>query len=66
MSDVILRTYVFLDSLQPQLAAYLGTISRGFLPMAGEASLIVEGATVITAVVTPGSAAPRAAARPLF
>ena len=37
-----LRSFVFLDSLQPQLAAYLGTISRGFLPMAGEASLIVE------------------------
>ena len=37
-----LRSFVFLDSLQPQLAAYLGTLSRGFLPMAGEASLIVE------------------------
>jgi hypothetical protein len=37
-----LRSFVYLDSLQPQLAAYIGTISRGFLPIAGEASLIVE------------------------
>lgn len=37
-----LRSFVFLDSLQPQLAAYLGTTSKGFLPIAGEASLIVE------------------------
>lgn len=37
-----LRSFVFLDSLQPQLAAYLGTVSKGFLPMAGEAALIVE------------------------
>ena len=29
-----LRSFVFLDSLQPQLAAYLGTIAKGFLPMA--------------------------------
>ena len=37
-----LRSFVFLDSLQPQLAAFLGTIAKGFLPVAGEASLIVE------------------------
>jgi hypothetical protein len=37
-----LRSFVFLDSLQPQLAAYIGTISKGFLPLAGEASLVVE------------------------
>lgn len=37
-----LRSFVFLDSLQPQFAAYLGTVCRGFLPVAGEASLIVE------------------------
>jgi len=37
-----LRSFVFLDSLQPQLAAFLGTIAKGFLPIAGEASLIVE------------------------
>lgn len=37
-----LRSFVFLDALQPQLAAYLGTTAKGFLPIAGEASLIVE------------------------
>ena len=40
MADI--RSFVFLDSLQPQLAAYLGTTAKGFLPIAGEASLIVE------------------------
>ena len=40
MADI--RSFVYLDSLQPQVAAYIGTISRGFLPVAGEASLIVE------------------------
>ena len=37
-----LRTYVFLDSLQPQHAAYLGTVVRGFLPLPGDTSLWVE------------------------
>ncbi|MEA1903881.1 MAG: hypothetical protein U9N56_10170 [Actinomycetota bacterium] len=37
-----LRSYAFLDSLQPQYAAFLGTIAQGFLPLAGDASLWVE------------------------
>ena len=37
-----IRSYAFLDSLQPQYAAFLGTIAQGFLPLAGEASLFVE------------------------
>ena len=41
-SNVELRGYSFLDSLQPQYAAYLGTTARGFLPLAREASLMVE------------------------
>jgi hypothetical protein len=40
--SVDLRTYVFLDSLQPQHAAYLGTVARGFLPLPGDTSLWVE------------------------
>jgi len=44
MSDVSLRTYVFLDSLQPQLAAFIGTTARGFLPVAGVASMFIETA----------------------
>ncbi len=39
---VDLRAYVFLDKLQPQYAAFLGTVAKGFLPIAGMASLYVE------------------------
>ena len=39
---VDLRAYVFLDSLQPQYAAFLGTVAQGFLPIAGMASLFIE------------------------
>jgi microcompartment protein CcmL/EutN len=39
-----LRTYIFIDSLQPQLAGYLGTTSQGFLPIPGDASLWIETA----------------------
>ncbi len=41
---VTLRAYAFLDALQPQLAAFTGTTCRGFLPLAGQASLWVETA----------------------
>ncbi len=37
-----LRTYVFLDNLQPQFASFQATISQGFLPCPGQASLFVE------------------------
>lgn len=37
-----LRSYVYIDSLQPQYAAYLGTVAQGFLPLQGEASLWIE------------------------
>lgn len=33
---------MFLDRLQPQYAAYLGTVAPGFLPLPGDASLWVE------------------------
>lgn len=39
---VDLRAYVFLDNLQPQYAAFLGTVAQGFLPIAGMASLFIE------------------------
>jgi hypothetical protein len=41
-NGVELRAYSFLDSLQPQYAAFLGTVAQGFLPLAGDASLYVE------------------------
>jgi hypothetical protein len=42
MANVSLRTYVFLDSLQPQLASFIGKTARGFLPIPSMASLWVE------------------------
>ena len=40
--SVDLRAYVFLDSLQPQMASFVGSTARGFLPLTGDASLWVE------------------------
>jgi hypothetical protein len=42
VTSIDLRGYSFLDSLQPQYAAFLGTVAQGFLPLAGDASLYVE------------------------
>ncbi len=39
---VTLRTYAFLDSLQPQLASFIGKTAKGFLPVPEQASLFVE------------------------
>lgn len=39
---ITLRTFVILDSLQPQLASFIGKTARGFLPLPGMASLFVE------------------------
>ena len=40
--SIQLRTYTFLDSLQPQLASFIGKTARGFLPIPSMASLWVE------------------------
>ena len=42
MASIELRTYSFIDSLQAQYAAFLGTVAQGFLPLAGDASLSIE------------------------
>ncbi len=42
MADVDLRTYIFLDSMQPQYASFIATVAQGFLPTQGMASLYVE------------------------
>ena len=42
MAATTLRTYTFLDALQPQLASFTGKTARGFLPVPGMASLFVE------------------------
>src|SRR3954467_5148712 len=46
MAQTQLRAYVFLDSLQPQLAPHICTTCRGFFPVPYVASLFVE--------ITPG------------
>ncbi|MDX8385311.1 MAG: BMC domain-containing protein [Gallionella sp.] len=48
---ISLRTYVYMDALQPQLAAYMATVSQGFLPIPGDSCLWVE--------VSPGMAVHR-------
>ena len=42
MATVDLRTYVFLDRMQPQFASLIATIAQGYLPLAGQAALWVE------------------------
>ncbi len=42
--SVSLRTYVFLDSLQPQLTAHICSTCRGFWPVPYEAALYIETA----------------------
>ena len=49
--QISLRTYVYIDSLQPQLAEYMATVSQGFLPVPGDACLWIE--------VSPGMAVHR-------
>ena len=44
MSSVSLRTYVFLDALQPQLTAHICSTCRGFWPVPGVAALFIETA----------------------
>lgn len=45
---VKLKTYVYIDSLQPQLAEYMASVSQGFPPVPGDSCLWVE--------VSPGMA----------
>jgi hypothetical protein len=42
--SVSLRTYVFLDALQPQLTAHICSTCRGFWPVPFEAALYIETA----------------------
>jgi len=61
---VELRSYVYLDNLQLQHAAYIGTVAQGFLPLPGDASLFeispgieinrITDIALKSAVVRPG------------
>lgn len=37
-----LRCFTYIDVLQPQTAAFLGTVSRGYMPLKEQAALFVE------------------------
>ncbi len=39
---VQLRTFTFVNSLQPQLASYISATCRGYLPIPGQASIWIE------------------------
>ena len=39
---VQLRTYIFLDSLQPQFASFVASSAKGFMPVTGMAACYVE------------------------
>lgn len=41
-SHIDLRTHIIIDSLQLQMASYLSTVSRGYLPVAGQSCCITE------------------------
>jgi ethanolamine utilization microcompartment shell protein EutL len=42
MSDISLRTYAFIDRLQPQCAAHIAATCQGDVPLAGMAELFIE------------------------
>lgn len=41
-SQINLRTFIYVDILQPQMTGFLQTVAQGFQPLEGEASLFVE------------------------
>ena len=40
-----IRSYIFIDQLQPKTMCYLGSFMRGYLPRTGMAALVVEVAS---------------------
>lgn len=42
--ELQLRTYIFLNKMQPQFAAYQATVGRGYLPVSGMAAIYIETA----------------------
>lgn len=40
--SIDLRTYTFLDSIQPQMASFISTISKGYFPVAYQAACVIE------------------------
>ena len=64
MAKVDLRTFVFIDSLQPQLTGYMATRARGYLPITYDASMFIEVAPGIAINRITDVALKRTAVRP--
>jgi hypothetical protein len=41
-SNIELRCFTYIDILQPQTAAFLGTVSRGYMPLKNQAAVFFE------------------------
>ena len=41
-TNIELRAYAYLDSLQPQFGSFIGTVAQGYLPVIHDATLFVE------------------------
>lgn len=61
---VQLRTFIFLDSMQPQFASFVASTARGYLPVTGQAALYVEIAPGIAINRVTDIALKRTAVRP--
>jgi hypothetical protein len=61
---VQLRTYIFLDRLQPQFAAFTASTAQGYLPVTGQAALYIEIAPGIAINRVTDVALKRADVRP--
>lgn len=42
MAGIDLRTFTYIDILQPQMASFIATVASGYLPIEEQAALIVE------------------------
>ena len=42
MAGIDLRCFTYLDVLQPQVASFIATVAEGYLPIEGQASLVLE------------------------
>jgi hypothetical protein len=41
-TNIELRAYAYLDSLQPQFGSFIGTVAQGYLPIIHDATLFIE------------------------
>ncbi len=42
MAGIDLRTFTYIDVLQPQVASFIATVAKGYLPVEEQAALVVE------------------------